>query len=346
MPASRSILRWWRGWAGRCRTAARARTRRPCRRACAARRRAGGEPGRRAPWPTSPFARPLALDVGIDDRLAAGLALRALLLGGQLRSTAIDLILSIEVDDCQWIPLRGHAARRGHHGHPRQPAGARAALARIEELGVERVYCGGDLVGYGPHPERGLRADRASAASRRSTATTTTRSRATSRTAAAPTSRRTTASSGSARSSGPSPTPTRRSKDFMRGLPFDLRFELGDDASTSSTAPRARSTSTCSRTSRPALRAARRGRGGSTSGLRPHPQAVDPRVRRRAVRQLRLGRKAQGRRSARRVRVLEVDRGRRWRLDRARRVRRPAVPREVAAAGLPGEFGDKLVLAA
>jgi putative phosphoesterase len=27
-----------------------------------------------------------------------------------------------------------------------------AALARIEQLGVERVYCGGDLVGYGPHP--------------------------------------------------------------------------------------------------------------------------------------------------------------------------------------------------
>jgi putative phosphoesterase len=27
-----------------------------------------------------------------------------------------------------------------------------AALARIEELGVERVFCGGDLVGYGPHP--------------------------------------------------------------------------------------------------------------------------------------------------------------------------------------------------
>jgi putative phosphoesterase len=27
-----------------------------------------------------------------------------------------------------------------------------AALARIDELGVERVYCGGDLVGYGPHP--------------------------------------------------------------------------------------------------------------------------------------------------------------------------------------------------
>ena len=27
-----------------------------------------------------------------------------------------------------------------------------AALARIEELGIETVYCGGDLVGYGPHP--------------------------------------------------------------------------------------------------------------------------------------------------------------------------------------------------
>jgi putative phosphoesterase len=27
-----------------------------------------------------------------------------------------------------------------------------AALGRIEELGIERVYCGGDLVGYGPHP--------------------------------------------------------------------------------------------------------------------------------------------------------------------------------------------------
>ena len=27
-----------------------------------------------------------------------------------------------------------------------------AALARTKELGIERVYCGGDLVGYGPHP--------------------------------------------------------------------------------------------------------------------------------------------------------------------------------------------------
>jgi putative phosphoesterase len=27
-----------------------------------------------------------------------------------------------------------------------------AALGRIEDLGIDRVHCGGDLVGYGPHP--------------------------------------------------------------------------------------------------------------------------------------------------------------------------------------------------
>src|SRR5271166_2157798 len=35
--------------------------------------------------------------------------------------------------------------------HGNLPA-LKAALARIEELGIERVFCGGDLVGYGPHP--------------------------------------------------------------------------------------------------------------------------------------------------------------------------------------------------
>ena len=30
-----------------------------------------------------------------------------------------------------------------------------AALARIDQLGIERIYCGGDLVGYGPHPNQG-----------------------------------------------------------------------------------------------------------------------------------------------------------------------------------------------
>ena len=35
--------------------------------------------------------------------------------------------------------------------HANLPA-LRAALARIDELGIEEIYCGGDLVGYGPHP--------------------------------------------------------------------------------------------------------------------------------------------------------------------------------------------------
>lgn len=35
--------------------------------------------------------------------------------------------------------------------HGNLPA-LQATLARIEELGIESVFCGGDLVGYGPHP--------------------------------------------------------------------------------------------------------------------------------------------------------------------------------------------------
>ena len=35
--------------------------------------------------------------------------------------------------------------------HANLPA-LEAALARIDELGIEQIYCGGDLVGYGPHP--------------------------------------------------------------------------------------------------------------------------------------------------------------------------------------------------
>jgi putative phosphoesterase len=35
--------------------------------------------------------------------------------------------------------------------HANLPA-LQAALARIDEHGIDRIYCGGDLVGYGPHP--------------------------------------------------------------------------------------------------------------------------------------------------------------------------------------------------
>src|SRR4051812_41743278 len=31
-------------------------------------------------------------------------------------------------------------------------AALQAALSRIDELGITRIVCGGDLVGYGPHP--------------------------------------------------------------------------------------------------------------------------------------------------------------------------------------------------
>ncbi len=35
--------------------------------------------------------------------------------------------------------------------HANLPA-LEAVLARIDELGITRIFCGGDLVGYGPHP--------------------------------------------------------------------------------------------------------------------------------------------------------------------------------------------------
>jgi putative phosphoesterase len=45
--------------------------------------------------------------------------------------------------------------------HANLPA-LEAALTRIEERGIEQIYCGGDLVGYGPHPNevRALLAER------------------------------------------------------------------------------------------------------------------------------------------------------------------------------------------
>lgn len=109
--------------------------------------------------------------------------------------------------------------------HANLPA-LEAALAQIAELGVDAVYCGGDLVGYGPYPnevcrlveERGIPTiygnyDYAIA--------------------------RDLADCGCAyltqherelgqRSVNWTLAHTdRRSKEFMRALPFDLRFELG-----------------------------------------------------------------------------------------------------------------------
>ena len=161
----------------------------------------------------------------------------------------------------------------------------------------------------------------------------------------------------------------------MRELPFDLRFTVGEHR----------------RPPRPRLaaqgqRVPLRGQAGAacTSGspraetrpgarLRPHPQAVGARVRRRAVRQLRLGRQAQGRRPARRVRdpatptrgACEVTiervaydaeavaaRGRRGRAAgrvrrqaagrRVTRTARPAAARRVPRQRAPRRAGDRL----
>jgi len=111
--------------------------------------------------------------------------------------------------------------------HANLPA-LQAVLEAVERTGVDAVYCGGDLVGYGPHPnevcalieQRGIptiygnydyaiardlddcgcayRDQHDRELGQRSVDWTL------------------------ARTSG-------RSKDYMRGLPFDLRFELGNN---------------------------------------------------------------------------------------------------------------------
>ncbi len=104
-----------------------------------------------------------------------------------------------------------------------------AALARIDELGIERLYCGGDLVGYGPNPnevcalieDRGIPTiygnyDYAIARDLEDCgcAYVTQHDRDLGQRSVEWTLQHT----------------DRRAKDFMRGLPFDLRSELGGRA--------------------------------------------------------------------------------------------------------------------
>jgi putative phosphoesterase len=110
--------------------------------------------------------------------------------------------------------------------HANLPA-LEAALARIARLGIERIYCGGDLVGYGPHPNEVC----ALVAERRiptihgnydhaiardledcGCAYTTPHDRELGQRSV----EWTLAHTG------------RAAKDFMRELPFDLRFDVGD----------------------------------------------------------------------------------------------------------------------
>jgi putative phosphoesterase len=109
--------------------------------------------------------------------------------------------------------------------HANLPA-LQAALARIDELGIEPVYCGGDLVGYGPHPNEvcALIAERAIptiygnydyAIARDledcGCAYVTQHDRELGQQSVAWTLEHT----------------DQASKDFMRDLPFDLRFDVG-----------------------------------------------------------------------------------------------------------------------
>jgi putative phosphoesterase len=109
--------------------------------------------------------------------------------------------------------------------HGNLPA-LQAALARIDELGIERIYCGGDVVGYGPHPnevcaliqERGIPTiygnyDYAIARDLEDCgcAYVTPHDRELGQQSVMWTLEHT----------------DRRSKDFMRELPFDLRFQVG-----------------------------------------------------------------------------------------------------------------------
>ena len=110
--------------------------------------------------------------------------------------------------------------------HANLPA-LEAALARIDTLGIDRIYCGGDLVGYGPHPnevcalvaERRIPAiygnyDHAIARDHDDCgcAYVTEHDRELGQQSVAWTLEHT----------------DRASKDFMRELPFDLHFDVGD----------------------------------------------------------------------------------------------------------------------
>lgn len=108
--------------------------------------------------------------------------------------------------------------------HANLPA-LEATLARVDDLGVEEIYCGGDLVGYGPHPNEVCELVRERAISTIygnydyaigrdledcGCAYVDPHDRAIGQLSVDWTLAHT----------------NQRAKDFMRGLPFDLRFEL------------------------------------------------------------------------------------------------------------------------
>ena len=215
----------------------------------------------------------------------------------------------------------------------------------IDAIGVDGVYCGGDLVGYGPCTrtrsaalieERGIPTiygnyDYAIARDEEDCgcAYVTQHDRELGQLSVDWTLEHT----------------DQRSKDFMRGLPFDLRFELGGkQVRLVHGSPRKVNEYLFEDKPAQTFRADRGRRADCDMLVFGHTHK--PWIAEYGgvlLRELRLGRKAQGRRPARRLRGPRARRRRRV----AARIERfdydaEAVAREVAAAGLPGEFAEKL----
>jgi putative phosphoesterase len=102
-----------------------------------------------------------------------------------------------------------------------------AALARIDELGIDAVYCGGDLVGYGPHPNEvcALIQERAIPTIYGNYDYAIARDEEDCGCAYVDAHDR---ELGQRSVEWTLAHTDRNAKDFMRGLPFDLRFSLGD----------------------------------------------------------------------------------------------------------------------
>jgi putative phosphoesterase len=228
--------------------------------------------------------------------------------------------------------------------HANLPA-LEATLAEIEKLDVDAIYCGGDLVGCGPHPNQVCELIRERAI---------------------PTIYgnydyaigRDLEDCGCAyidkhdREIGQLSVDwtlahaNRRSKEFMGELPFDLRFELaGKRVRLVHGSPR--KVNEYQFEDKPARTFERIAALADCDLLvfgHTH-KPLDPRVRPRPLRQLRLRRQTERRRRTGRLLRPRSSRRRRCRVDRAA-YDALAVAREMRAVGLPDELADKLVAAA
>ena len=237
--------------------------------------------------------------------------------------------------------------RRGDHRHPRQPARAgRPRWRRSTGSGSRTIYCGGDLVGYGPHPnevcalieEREIPTiygnyDYAIARDLDDCgcAYVTPHDRELGQRSVAWTLEHT----------------DQRAKDFMRELPFDMHFQLGGhDVHLVHGSPR--KVNEYLFEDKPASLYERLAAAESDQVL-IFGHTHKPWVREHgAVLFVNCGSVGKPKDGDQRAAFAVLSRRRRR--VRASIERVPydaeAVAREVAAAGLPGEFADKLVLAA